>query len=418
MTSRSSRACTSSLALLSISCTGAMDRGAYTVRDSAGIEIIESRAPAWREGSGWRVVEPALVQIGVTEGDERYQLFDAQQVARLSDGTILVLNAGTQEIRFYDATGRFLRSIGGRGRGPGEFQVLELIAVTAGDTILAYNRIPPQLAVFNAAGDLLRVDPVPRPGDRSSFEGIAMPAGILHANRVVLSAQPVAGRTLDFVDGLYRMPWPVAVADVPLARFDSVTTAPGIEVMLEHFGTGVRMSIPPFRRGMDILARDSIIWIAPNDDYTVRMLDAAGRVRRLVRVLSAPVRVTAEHLAAWRADLFARYPDLTQAQRAETERVLAAMPVPETMPAYDGIDVDREGNLWAHAYRLPGNTGPDSVRVFDTRGRWLGDLSLPAGIKRQGQPLPLEIGDDWILGIWTDALDVDYVRLYRLAKGR
>jgi len=46
----------------------------------------------------------------------------ANSAIRLEDGRVLVTNAGSQELRYYDAEGRFLHQVGGDGEGPGEFR--------------------------------------------------------------------------------------------------------------------------------------------------------------------------------------------------------------------------------------------------------------------------------------------------------
>ena len=43
----------------------------FQVWDSAGIEIVESAAPAWGD-DGWTVSDTPTVVIGRMEGDERY----------------------------------------------------------------------------------------------------------------------------------------------------------------------------------------------------------------------------------------------------------------------------------------------------------------------------------------------------------
>lgn len=48
--------------------------------------------------------------------------------------------------------------------------------------------------------------------------------------------------------------------------------------------------------------------------------------------------------------------------------------------------------------------------VFDPEGRWLGGIAMPVGLE------VTEIGEDYILGIWKDDLDVAYVRMYELIK--
>lgn len=70
----------------------------------------------------WSLSEVPLLEIGVVEGDPAYQLHEAVSSVRLPDGGIAVVNAGSQEVRFYSPEGRHLRSAGGTGSGPTEFR--------------------------------------------------------------------------------------------------------------------------------------------------------------------------------------------------------------------------------------------------------------------------------------------------------
>ena len=62
------------------------------MRDSAGIQIVESTAPAWEKGEAWRVDPAPILTIGVLEGLEEYQLFRAFSPVRTSRGEIVVVN--------------------------------------------------------------------------------------------------------------------------------------------------------------------------------------------------------------------------------------------------------------------------------------------------------------------------------------
>ena len=80
--------------------------------------------------------EPDLV-IGVLEGAAEYQLYRVGRPVRLSDGRIAVPNSGSHEVRLFDASGRFLRSVGRLGSGPGEFgefSALRLCVLPDGDS--------------------------------------------------------------------------------------------------------------------------------------------------------------------------------------------------------------------------------------------------------------------------------------------
>ncbi len=91
---------------------------AVAVRDSAGITIVENSGSV-PTGGGWSIAaEPELV-IGTFEGDPEYQLFQVEGALRLPDGRIAIGNTGSGEIRIFDASGVFLRSLGRKGEGPG-----------------------------------------------------------------------------------------------------------------------------------------------------------------------------------------------------------------------------------------------------------------------------------------------------------
>src|SRR5688572_1324263 len=75
------------------------------VRDSAGVSIVENVLDD--RTAACAVSEPSLT-IGVTDGPPEYQFYRTFGARRLSDGRIAVVNQGTQELRFYDASGVFL----------------------------------------------------------------------------------------------------------------------------------------------------------------------------------------------------------------------------------------------------------------------------------------------------------------------
>jgi hypothetical protein len=49
--------------------------------------------------------------------------------------------------------------------------------------------------------------------------------------------------------------------------------------------------------------------------------------------------------------------------------------------------------------------------VFDPNGRWITTVTFPKDVQSH------DIGEDYILGVWEDELDVEYVRMYALDRG-
>ena len=106
------------------------------VRDSAGIRIVENTTPLWQEGEEWHLSPEPVVDIGGGDVEEN-QLFRVAGALRLSDGRIVVGNGGTHELRFYTGDGAFVRSVGRRSDGPGEFQDLRWVRRLRGDSLIA-----------------------------------------------------------------------------------------------------------------------------------------------------------------------------------------------------------------------------------------------------------------------------------------
>ena len=72
------------------------------------------------------------------------------------------------------------------------------------------------------------------------------------------------------------------------------------------------------------------------------------------------------------------------------------------------IGADAVGGISPAYYRL--EEEPVRWAVFDPEGRWLGDVETPRGGR------VWDIGNDYVLGVWQDALGVQQVRMYRLVK--
>jgi hypothetical protein len=99
-------------------------------------------------------------------------------------------------------------------------------------------------------------------------------------------------------------------------------------------------------------------------------------------------------------------------------RTAGELSVAETMPAFRWIAVDSEDNLWVEEWK---GVGLDQGRfsVFDPDGAWLGYVDIPDGLPelRIAYDMQLmEIGSDYLLGVWIDEFGVEQVRLHRIEK--
>jgi hypothetical protein len=86
------------------------------------------------------------------------------------------------------------------------------------------------------------------------------------------------------------------------------------------------------------------------------------------------------------------------------------MPVPDSLPAIADVFWDPADHLWV-GRRLADPRRVEDYDVFAFDGHWITTVHLPPelGYVR-------EIGEDYVLALWLDEADVEYLRLYRLEK--
>ena len=384
-----------------IACSGSgLDAGA-AVRDSAGIEIVENRAVgAWGAAAAWTIGDTPSVTIGGDESDSTTMFSNVQNAVRLADGRIVVSDYGVSQLRFFDATGRFIKAVGRPGQGPGEFDFLGRILRVEGDSLILWDPNNARLTVFDSGGRVARMVPL-RDAQGSSFPD---PFGRTADGDLVGT---VGSRNAAV--GAHRNQVYFVRYGPDLAPVDTIAEHVGSERFSEQCGGGMCGYATPFGRTTSAAFRDDRLYVGDGDRFEVTVIGADGRRIRSVR-LGVPNReVTAADVARQRGAFIARA--RTPQRRADFERVWAAMPVPRTMPAFRDIRVDRAGNLWVENYRATEDEAPRWA-VFDSAGRLLGTLATPRSLSID------EIGGDHLIGVYRDSLDVEQVRVYPIVKPR
>ena len=376
-----------------------------TVRDSAGITIVESTAPAWTEGTEWRVGDVPSVQIGGQEDDPRYDLLRIGSAFRLADGRLVVANEGSQELKFYDADGVHMRDAGGEGQGPGEFTGLGRLTVQPGDTLLAFDFRQLRLSRFSSDGTFQEVFSFAGNDQGSVTMVDAFDDGtILSRTRLQFTAGSLpSGRRRD--SALYF------THQLPITRLDTVGLIADTEAFVKTTEGAVTMRQLAFGKRTTMVAGGEHIYSGTADSYEIRVLDKAGAPRTIIRRAHTASAVSPDQIEAYKENERDEIASQGAPPRfkAMFEAMLEEMPYPATHPAYSGFTLDREGNLWVQDHDIPGDN-TRRYQVFDTTGQWLGTVAMPERVE------PTDIGPDYVLGVWRDDDEIEYVRLYPLLK--
>jgi len=94
--------------------------GAETTRTIVGDTTIVRTVSGSVWGDSVTLVEE--VAIGVLDGAEEYLFGQVQDLAVDADGGIYVFDGQVPALRYYDPDGKYVRTLGGEGEGPGEYK--------------------------------------------------------------------------------------------------------------------------------------------------------------------------------------------------------------------------------------------------------------------------------------------------------
>ena len=369
---------------------------AVDVADSAGVEVVNVPAAYVSQLPEWTLVEPPVAQFGA---DGPSPLLHVTDAILLPQGTIAVANSGLSELDFFDRNGRFIRSIGRKGNGPGEFQLLVGLWRFRADSLAAFDWATGRISVFDSAGRLGRTF---RPSWPAAMNHRGL-IGFLGDSAPLLwlgnAMPPMSGRTGVYVDSVLLVRYsPDGMVTDTIGRFPS-------RQWYVWTGGGGSGSFPlPFGWSIHAAVYRGTIYVGTGEHYEIMQLNEHGELQAVTRLQVSNLEVSDKD----------RRDDRERRRRASgrplTREMVDAIPYPSVMPAYAGFFVDRSGRVWVR----------DSQRTPDAHGHW-------TIFDRGGHPLArlvtlphggiVDIGDV-LVGVWRDESYVELVTVYRIDQGQ
>jgi len=350
------------------------------------------------------VSETPLLAIGTTDGEDAYQFFGISGLHRFDDGRIGVVNAGSRQVRTYDADGTFLRAYGKQGNGPGEFQIPVLAGILA-DTLIIVDQAGHRLSFVHPDTGFVRVARV-----SDDVGGYLNPVGALDGGRPVFGGAFDMRRFGELRVGFNRAGTFHRAANPDGSLAADFGDVAGAEFWIEEISAEGQPSHPvliPFGKvGQATAARDRFYY-SDQGSFEIHAFDAAGALVRIIRLEREPVAVTEQDRQRYINATLASVQNPEQADAVR--RQLNGTPLPDAFPALAALMADRAGNLWVAEYDRPGEER-NAWLVFDHDGELAARTTLPPGFN------PLEIGDSYALGVFRDDLGVETVRLYALDR--
>lgn len=380
---------------------------AGTVRDSAGVTIVENFGPPlWREGEEWALRE--TLRIGTVEGEPEYQFGQITNFIRMTDGRIVVSDGMAHRVRFYSPDGLHLRTVGKTGPGPKEFGEGALTIMRSyGDTVLVGDWANMQVHRLAPNGDWLGSFSTRPEGGRFLRGWDSAPSGLVISLLAPLQTPDAAPvDTLDLV----------VIREPHGALGDTIGRIPTSK---EFRFVGEDPEWRPYAGRVDFDLRwDGGVVMGRSDSYRLLWLAPGGGLERVVTLYREPNAFTDSDRAIFmeRLEKQIRRPD-------RLEQVKNALILPEHYPFYRRFMCGPQGSLWLQQVRPLRDLSSEELEttfvgglppglptwdVFDGEGRYLGVVEIPYGVER------ISLTDDRVFAVYEDELDVQHVIVFEI----
>ncbi len=289
---------------------------------------------------------------GESEDDD--ELFGlVQEILLDEDGNSYLLDQQLDEIRVFDPKGRFVKSLGRQGEGPGEFQNPQTFFFLPDGNIGVAQMMPARIAVLDRQGEGL--DDLPVPGSEGGF---TMVRKVLPAGDHLVMQLMVAG----FGEGKMRNTNRLVAVD---------SQGNELSVFGESFrefevGQGqmvISMGDEEFARVWTAAPDGTVYVVNDYTGYRIEVYGADGKLAKVIEREFEPLPFTKEE-------------DARRRKRWEEQPRRGGLEVkpdfPEFKPDITDLVARPDGELWVRTSRSSaGDRDLGTFDVFDREGRFV-----------------------------------------------
>ena len=337
-----------------------------------------------------RIDREPLLTIGDRPDNALFRVID---VALVRDA-LIVAEMSSRTLRYYDrVTGELLRTTGGEGEGPGEYQYLVSFHAV-GDRLYTFDPMNLRLTVLDLAGAVEKTITI-QPRQAYPYPNVL---GVFADGSVLVASSAQVAKSIEG-PRVERIPLILARYDGTGNFVDSLGHYLGGEdllVPLGRSGAANRTRWPgPFRRKASAGVLGNEYYIRDNMEFAIPFFDRTGE---LVRELGSDADPEPRAVTRSDRDLFGELDGAEDWER------------PEFYPYHSGIR-ELNGLIWVQEYRWRESPG-ERWTLYSKEGEWVGEVT-------SSENLVVAAADGDVVAILRrDELDVELVELRRLVGWR
>ncbi|MCK4932362.1 MAG: 6-bladed beta-propeller [Candidatus Aminicenantes bacterium] len=312
---------------------------AQKVKTVDGVQVVENpEKPKSPKGILTKLILEEDFKIGDSEVEE-------EMIAQVTffvvdeNESIYALDWKANNIKVFDKNGKFVRTIGKQGQGPGEMNFPSGLLITPENELLVEDAGNTRQAYFTLEGEFLRNVSV---ADKTSL-----------TNLVMDSKGNVLGRQFIIDEG--AMSFEIRKFDKDLNNLFTIESIPF------SFRDPQKDKMNPFDF-VQIYFFDSEgkIYYGNPKEYEIQIFNSEGKLKKKITKKYKSEKITEEDIEK----IMDRIPDMGFGLKNMME-------FPKQFPAYEAFTIDEEGRLIVRSYNKAEGEDEVYLDIFDAEGKYI-----------------------------------------------
>jgi len=315
-----------------------------TIKEEDGVTVVYNpQDPIYRNNIFYLEEELSIERISTKPKEEMFQNI----VSLVIDdaGNIYILDKKAANIKIFNNNGNFLKIIGRRGEGPGEFVSPENVALSPNNELYVYDSRRFTIQVFSIDGKFKTQIPFAM----SLVEGPKFTSkGEIIASHVVMTENP------KFVLKKFNneMEPVLTYTSIPMLK------PPRVNIFVYTFYNDLKWEVGP---------KSEIVWgvmTSPKYDFFVH--DEDGKYTKKITKEFTPTELTKAEYKKLMKKWFGKVPTSKQFD----------LIIPRNYPPFQGFILDEEGRIFVHRFVEMEKSKKHYFDVFDDEGKYITKITL------------------------------------------
>lgn len=407
--------------LLRASSLAALGAGLLLAAPAASTQQSSVRLPEKDKPLALRIAP--VFAVGKAEGRDWEMFNNVEQVVFDRNDNLYVLDGGSTRVLVFDRSGRFVRQIGKKGGGPGEFAYPLGLAVSSNGTLVVSDLGHRSYSMFGPDGKYLRSIPftdewVPVPMNARMAAhprgGVVAPA---RPSPLLGMGGPMRGPSGQSMTPIVWQPFQQGAKPFTLfntasqVKTETEASSPREGQRTVNFRATIPSFAPPL--AWDLLPGGGLV-VAHTPGYTLKVVGANGRIARYIQKPQRVRKVTERDRERERDQMREQMrtgeglriisigPGVGGGRqtpsREAIEEEVSRMEFNDVIPAIQDLRTDAAGRIWVHRTgAIWGEPGPIDIVTAD--GRYLGTLTgqrLPDAFSASGRVAYIQTDDEGV----------------------